>query len=172
METTTALLPILALIVLPVIVMLASAREIPENTALVIFRLGKLVGVQRTGRRVLIPLIDQGIWIDLRPLTDGVPNIELTLREREYARVNLHYTYRIVDPAACATQVPNFALAIAKLLQNTLKTLAEQETLDDLEANPSALAKKLIARTKTALSGWGIELQRVSLEQLPLAVDE
>lgn len=165
-ETTTALLPLLALPLLIIVVLFASARSIPQDQALVVFRLGRFVAVQHTGRRVLIPLIDQGVWVYLGPQSATIPNVSLLLNEREPATLKLDFTFRVVDPAASVIQVANVRIAMSKLLQTTLQTLAANQTRDEVWSQRRHFEKELVSRTRTPFTTWGIELQQVKLRDL------
>lgn len=166
METTTVLLPLLILPVLIFVVLFASARTIPEDQVLVIFRLGKFVGVQHTGRRVLIPLMDQGVWVYLGPQSATIPNVSLLLNEREPATLKLDFTYRVVDPAASVIQVANVRVAMSKLLQTTLQTLAANQTRHEVWNKRRHFEQELVSRTRLTFASWGIELQHATLRDL------
>lgn len=166
METTTALLPLLALPVLILVVLYASARTVPQDQALVVFRLGKFVGVQHTGRRVLIPLIDQGVWVYLGSQSATIPNVSLLLNEREPATLKLDFTFRVVDPAASVIQVANVRVAMSKLLQTTLQTFAANQTRDEVWKKRHHFEQELVSRTRATFASWGIELQQAKLRDL------
>ncbi len=60
-----------AIIVLAIV--LSHVKVIPEYKRLVLFRLGRLIGIKGPGLTFLVPIIDRGVEVDLREFVLDIP---------------------------------------------------------------------------------------------------
>jgi len=82
---------LLALVALMFIIGLLamSIKVVPEFKRLVVFRLGRFVGVRGPGVTFLIPFIERGQWVDLRENFINVPH--QTCITKDHAPVDIDF---------------------------------------------------------------------------------
>ena len=82
MADINTMLIVLFIIVIFLIAVLASAiRIMPEYMRIVIFRLGRLLGIKGPGLVFIIPIIDKPIRMDLRTRVIDVPKQRIITRD-------------------------------------------------------------------------------------------
>ena len=75
MTTQTALLCVVAFVVVVVVIFLVNAiRIVNEYQRLVVFRLGRCIGTKGPGLVLLIPIVDRAVKVDLREQIREVPH--------------------------------------------------------------------------------------------------
>ncbi|HDI23604.1 MAG TPA: slipin family protein, partial [Thermoplasmatales archaeon] len=75
-------LAVLVIVIIFLFILLASAIKIlPEYQRIVVFRLGRLLGIKGPGLVFIIPIIDQVVKIDLRERVRDVPKQRVVTKD-------------------------------------------------------------------------------------------
>ncbi|MFO0569524.1 MAG: SPFH domain-containing protein, partial [Polyangiaceae bacterium] len=82
------------------VILLRSFRVINEYERGVIFRLGKVgqSGVKSPGLRIVLPLIDRLVRVDLRTVTLDVPPQEVITKDNVTIKVNAVVYFNVMNP--------------------------------------------------------------------------
>ena len=162
-------IPVLVVVILFLIAILASAIKIlPEYTRIVVFRLGRLLGVKGPGIVFIIPIIDQVIRLDLRERVIDVPKQRVVTKDNVTIDVDAVIYFRIVDPDKAVVQVQRYDIATSLLAQTTLRDVLGEVDLDYLLANRDALNKKLQSILDAETDAWGIKVTKVTIRDVAL----
>ncbi|RLF55199.1 MAG: slipin family protein [Thermoplasmata archaeon] len=158
---------ILAIVVLFLLILLASAIKIlPEYQRIVVFRLGRLLGVKGPGLVFVIPVIDQVIKIDLRERVRDVPKQRVVTKDNVTIDVDAVVYYRIVDPDKAVVQVQRYDAATDLLAQTTLRDVLGEVELDYLLQNREELNKRIQSILDAGTDAWGIKVTRVTIRDV------
>jgi len=79
-------------------------RVLQEYERLVVFRLGRLLGVQGPGICFLVPFLDRAVRVDLRTLNFELPVQEVVTRDNVTIKVTAVVYYRFVAPDMAVTE--------------------------------------------------------------------
>lgn len=162
-------IPVLVVVILFLIAILASAIKIlPEYMRIVVFRLGRLLGVKGPGIVFIIPIIDQVIRLDLRERVIDVPKQRVVTKDNVTIDVDAVIYFRIVDPDKAVVQVQRYDIATSLLAQTTLRDVLGEVDLDYLLANRDALNKKLQSILDAETDAWGIKVTKVTIRDVAL----
>ncbi|HHH79910.1 MAG TPA: slipin family protein, partial [Thermoplasmatales archaeon] len=160
---------LLFIIVLFLVVLLAAAVKImPEYQRIVVFRLGRLLGIKGPGLVFIIPIIDQVIRIDLRERAIDVPKQRTVTKDNVTIDVDAVVYFRIIDPDKAVVQVQRYDYATSLLAQTTLRDVLGEVDLDYLLANRDALNRKIQAILDAGTDAWGIKVTRVTIRDVVL----
>ena len=103
---------IIGVVVLFVLVMLAfSVKIIREYQRIVLFRLGRAVGVRGPGLVLINPVTDRTSWVDLRERFLEIPHQTAITKDNASISIDFIIFYKVVDPSMTVLQVQNFAAA-------------------------------------------------------------
>ena len=102
---------IVGFIVLFLLIILASMaiKIVRDYQRLVIFRLGRCIGQKGPGLIILIPIIDQPVWVDLRELFLEIPSQTCITRDNAPISIDFLIYWKVMDPERSVIQVANFA---------------------------------------------------------------
>jgi len=165
----TTIIAIIFVIVLFFIFLLASAIKImAEYQRIVVFRLGRLIGIKGPGLVFIIPIIDTYIKLDLRTRVVDVPKQRVITEDNVTVDVDAVVYYRITDPNKAVVEVQRYDMATNLLAQTTLRDVLGQKSLDELLAKREELNKSLQTIIDQGTDPWGIKVSAVTIRDVAL----
>jgi regulator of protease activity HflC (stomatin/prohibitin superfamily) len=163
------LLYILIIIVIFLLMILASAIKImAEYQRIVIFRLGRLLGIKGPGLVFVIPIIDRIIKLDLRTRVIDVPKQRVITEDNVTVDVDAVVYFRITDPEKAVIEVQRYDVATSLLAQTTLRDVLGQKSLDELLSKREELNKALQTIIDQGTDPWGIKVSAVTIRDVAL----
>ena len=146
----------------------ASTRVLREYERGVVFRLGRLRPLYEPGPRLLLPVVDRLIRVDLRVVTLTIPPQEVITRDNVPARVNAVVLFQVVDPLKSVMAVENYAVATSQIAQTTLRSLLGRADLDTLLAHRDDLNQDLRTIIEKQTQDWGVEVTVVEIKDVEI----
>ena len=163
------LMYILIIIVIFLLMILASAIKImAEYQRIVIFRLGRLLGIKGPGLVFIIPIIDSIIKLDLRTRVIDVPKQRVITQDNVTVDVDAVVYFRITDPQKAVIEVQRYDVATSLLAQTTLRDVLGQKSLDELLSKREELNKSLQTIIDQGTDPWGIKVSAVTVRDVAL----
>jgi regulator of protease activity HflC (stomatin/prohibitin superfamily) len=171
----TSLLIGLGVILLLLIVIVPNAiRVVREYQRLMVFRLGRAIGPKGPGLVILIPIIDRGVWVDLRELYLEIPHQTAITEDNAPISIDFIVFYRVVDAVASVIEVGNFAGAAQNIAATTLRSVVGDMSLDDVLAKREQMNEILRVKLDEVTERWGVKVTNVEIREIipPPAVQE
>jgi len=161
-----------AVIAIVVVAILASSiRIVPEYMRLVVFRLGRLIGIRGPGLVFLIPVIDQAVSIDLREQVIDVTKQTCITKDNAPVDIDLLIYLKVVDPEKVVTQVQNFRQAAVGIATTTLRAVVGDIELDEVLAKREYINSVLRAKLDEVTARWGVKVTAVEIREIIPPVD-
>jgi regulator of protease activity HflC (stomatin/prohibitin superfamily) len=142
-----------------------------EYQRIVIFRLGRLLGIKGPGLVFIIPIIDKVIKLDLRTRVLDVPKQRVITEDNVTVDVDAVVYFRITDPQKAVVEVQRYEAATSLLAQTTLRDLLGQQDLDELLSKREKLNKRLQKLMDQGTEPWGIKISAVTIRDVILPED-
>lgn len=159
------LIPILIVLVILVVL---SVRVVNEYDRLVVFRLGR-TGPKRIlgpGLRLLIPVIDRGVKVDLREQFIEVPSQTTITKDNAPINIDFLIYWRIVDPLRSIVNVAFFAGALQGIATTTLRAVIGDIPLDDVLSKRDQINEVLRAKLDEQTERWGGKVMTVEIREI------
>jgi regulator of protease activity HflC (stomatin/prohibitin superfamily) len=156
------------IIIVAVVIVLISIRQINQYEKGVKFTLGKYVGTMEPGWRIILPIIQSYRKIDLRVKAVDVPNQEAITKDNISVGVNAVIYYKVQDADKAVLEVENFYYAISQLAQTTMRNAVGQVDLDDLLSQRDRVSENIRKIIDDASDPWGIKVSNVELKDIVL----
>jgi regulator of protease activity HflC (stomatin/prohibitin superfamily) len=158
----------LALFVLVIIAM--GLRIVQQYERGVVFRLGRVQpDVRDPGLRVIIPVIDRMVKVNMQIVTMGVPAQEGITRDNVTLRVDAVVYFRVVDAVKAIVNVQNYLYAVSQVAQTSLRSVIGQSDLDDLLSDRARINAELqLIIDEPTQEPWGIHIERVEVKDIQL----
>lgn len=147
-------------------IILSHIKIIPEYKRLIIFRLGRLMGVKGPGLVFLIPMIDRGVEVDLREFVLDIPPQTCITKDNAPVDVDLLVYMKIFDPQLAVTAVQNYIAAATGMAMTTLRAIVGDMPLDDVLARREYMNSTLRAKLDEVTDRWGIKVTSVEIKEI------
>ncbi len=143
-------------------------RFVKEYDRLVVFRLGRIVGVRGPGPQFIIPFIEWYKKVDLRVVTMVVPMQDIITRDNVTTRTAAVCWFQITDPFKAIAKVEDHVMATNQTAQTTLRSVLGQHDLDDLLCERDKINARLQALIDRQTDGWGVKVNAVEVKDVEL----
>jgi len=156
-----------AIVILVVIVFMAMAiKRVNEYERIVVFRLGRCIGVKGPGITFIIPIIDTIQRIDLRERFIAVPHQTCITKDNSPIDIDFLIYYKVVDPMSSVLQVQNFEGAAVGLATTTLRAVVGDILLDDVLAKREYINNVLRTKLDEVTERWGVKITSVEIREI------
>ncbi|MBI4427219.1 MAG: slipin family protein [Candidatus Magasanikbacteria bacterium] len=150
------------------ILVIISVRQVNQYQRGVKFMLGKYINIAEPGWRLVIPIVQSMVKIDMRTKAVDVPLQEAITKDNISAKINAVIYYKVVDASKAVLEVENFWNAVSQLAQTTMRNVVGELELDELLANRDAAAQRIKEIIEHATGQWGIKVEAVELKDIVL----
>jgi regulator of protease activity HflC (stomatin/prohibitin superfamily) len=149
-----------------VVIIARSVRIVPEYERLVVFRLGRMIGVRGPGLVVLVPFIDSATKVDLREFVVDIPPQTCITKDNAPVDIDLLVYMKVFDPALAVTSVSNYVTAATGIAMTTLRAVVGDLILDDVLAKREYINSTLRAKLDEITDRWGIKVTSVEIKEI------
>lgn len=158
-------------IVIVITLLIAVLRQINQFERGVLFTMGRFVGIEEPGWRIVIPVFQQMRKIDMRVKAVEVPEQQAITKDNISVGVTAVIYYRVVDAGKVVLEVEDFIYATSQLAQTTMRNTVGEVELDDLLSGREKISSKIRTVVDATSEGWGIKVSNVELKDISLPVD-
>lgn len=109
------------LIIAVIIFVLSGIKIVNQYERGVVLTLGKFTGVRQPGLRIVVPIIQRIIRVDVRSTPIDVPKQEVITKDNVTAGVDAVVYLRVIDPAKAVLETTNYIYATSQFAQAALR---------------------------------------------------
>ena len=143
-------------------------RQINQYERGVVLTMGKYTATWNPGWKILIPVFQRLIKVDIRVKAVDVPDQEAITKDNIPVRINAVIYFKVIDASKSFLEVEDFLYAVSQLAQTTMRNAVGEVTLDELLANKTEISEKIKKTVDSASDPWGIDVQSVELKDIVL----
>jgi regulator of protease activity HflC (stomatin/prohibitin superfamily) len=155
-------------IIVVLIILSQAIKIVKEYERVVVFRLGRFLGVKGPGLFIIIPIVDTVVKVDLRVVTIDVPKQAVITLDNVTIDVDAVVYYRVTSPGDAVTAVENYKYATAMLSQTTLRDVLGQVEFDDVLSKRDEINQKIQDVLDSLTDPWGIKVTNVTIRDVVL----
>lgn len=153
------------------IFILSGLKVINQYQRGVVLTLGRFTGVRQPGLRVVIPIFQKMMRVDVRSTPIDVPKQEVITRDNVTAGVDAVVYFRVLDPAKAVLETTNYVYATSQFAQAALRDITGNFELDELLSKREEISEKIKEIVDTQTSQWGIDVENVKIQNIELPQD-
>jgi regulator of protease activity HflC (stomatin/prohibitin superfamily) len=166
------LIVFVALAILVLIVLIKTAVVVPQQTAVVIERLGKYAGTLNAGFHVLVPFVDVIRYRHtLKEQTTEIPAQICITRDNVQVHVDGVLYLQVLDPERASYGISSYEFAIMQLAQTTLRSEIGKIVLDKTFEERTNINIAVVSELDKATESWGIKVLRYEIKNITPPVD-
>ena len=157
----------LALVIVFIVALLVSAiKVVREYQRLVVFRLGRVIGVKGPGLVLLIPFVDKATSVDLREFYLEIPHQTAITEDNASISIDFIVFNKVLDPQVSVISVGNFAGAAQNIAATTLRSVVGDMSLDDVLAKREQMNEILRVKLDEVTERWGVKVTNVEIREI------
>ena len=175
MDGLGPLIVIVLLAIFAVIVLMRTIRIVPQQTALIIERLGRYSRTLEGGIHFLVPFVDiVRANIDLREQVVSFPPQPVITSDNLVVSIDTVIYYQVIDPKSAVYEIANFIAGIEQLTVTTLRNVIGSLDLEQTLTSRDQINGQLRGVLDEATGKWGIRVNRVELKAIdpPASIQE
>ncbi|MFA5874405.1 MAG: SPFH domain-containing protein [Anaerolineales bacterium] len=163
---TTGLCVVAFVVVVLVIFLMNAIRIVNEYQRLVVFRLGRCIGIKGPGLVLLIPVIDRAVKADLREQVREVPQQVSITKDNAPISIDFLWYFKVMDPTLSVVGVGNFELAAAGMATTTLRSVIGGIPLDEVLSQREHINMTLRTKLDEVTERWGVKVTNVEIREI------
>lgn len=156
------------IIIIVVILLLGSLRQINQYQRGVKFTMGRYSGIMEPGWRIVIPIFQSYKKVDMRIKAVDVPDQKAITRDNVSVTVNAVIYYKVSSAEKAVIEVEDFYYAISQYAQTTMRNIVGEVTLDELLGGREKIADRIREIVDKETDAWGLRVNNVELKDVSL----
>jgi regulator of protease activity HflC (stomatin/prohibitin superfamily) len=158
---------ITGIIALVVVVILAKAiKVVREYQRIVLFRLGRAIGLRGPGLVLIFPVVDRASWVDLREQYLEIPKQTAITKDNAAINIDFIIFYKVIDATMSVLEVQNFAGAAQNIAATTLRSVVGDMTLDEILSKRDQMNQVLQVKLDEVTERWGVKVGNVEVREI------
>lgn len=162
---------ITVVIVAVVIFILSGIKIINQYERGVVLTLGKFTGIRQPGLRIVVPIFQKLIRVDIRSTPIDVAKQEIITRDNVTVGVDAVVYLRVIDPAKAILETTNYVYATSQFAQAALRDVTGNVDLDDLLGKREEISEQIKKIVDAETDKWGIDVENVKVQNIELPQD-
>ncbi len=165
MDVGTVIL--LGLVFLIILIVLRTARVVPQKTVFIIERLGKYRATLEAGFHILIPFMDKIAYRhSMKEMVIDVPPQSCITKDNITVEVDGILYIQIVDPVKASYGVSDYRFATTQLAQTTMRSEIGKIELDRTFEEREKINSEIVSAVDKASLPWGLKVTRHEIKNI------
>ncbi len=149
------------------IILLRTARVVPQKTVFIVERLGRFHATLDAGLHFLIPFIDRIAYRhSLKELAIDVPAQTCITKDNISVEVDGILYFQIIDPVKASYGISDYAFGSIQLAQTTMRSEVGKIDLDKTFEERDKINHEIIAAVDKASDPWGLKVTRYEIKNI------
>lgn len=148
------------------VLLAASVKVVAEWERMIVLRLGRYHRLAEPGLRLLIPVIDTSIFVEMRVQTVDIQRQQAITKDNVPVLLNGVIFFKVREPEAAALRVDNYRTAVYRMAQATIRDVVGRLSLDELLSHQDRLEDEIARAVDASGKQWGLHVDAIKLEDL------
>ncbi|MGB7298340.1 MAG: SPFH domain-containing protein [Burkholderiaceae bacterium] len=155
------------LLVLAAIFVFKAVKQVPQQQAWIVERLGKYRKTLSPGLNFIIPFVDNIAYKhSLKEIPLDVPSQVCITRDNTQLTVDGVLYFQVTDPMRASYGSSNYIVAITQLSQTTLRSVIGKMELDKTFEEREIINASVVHSLDEAALNWGVKVLRYEIKDL------
>ncbi len=151
-----------------IILVILMIKQVNQYERGIVLTMGKYSRTWDPGWKLLVPVFQRLIKVDIRVKAVDVPDQEAITKDNIPIRINAVIYFKVMSAEKAVLEVEDFFYAVSQLAQTTMRNAVGEVTLDELLSNKAEISEKIKKTVDAASDPWGIDVQSVELKDIVL----
>ncbi len=162
---------IIILIVIVALFVLSGIKVINQYERGVVLTLGRYSGMLEPGLRVVIPIIQKVMKVDVRSMPIDVPKQEIITKDNVSVNIDAVVYLRVVDASKAILETTNYIYATTQFAQAAMRDVTGNSDMDELLSKREEMSERIKEIVDSETDKWGIDVENVKIQNIELSQD-
>lgn len=153
------------------LLLLAGIKIINQYERGVILTLGKYSYTLQPGLKIIVPIFQRVIKVDMRITTTDIPKQEVITKDNVPVGINAVVYFQVLKPEDVILKIQDYNYAVTQYAQTALRDVIGGVELDTLLTEREELAEKIKLLIDKEISGWGVDVTAIKMQDIELPND-
>lgn len=154
-----------------ILFVLSGIKIINQYERGVILTLGRFSGIREPGLRIVVPVFQRLIRVDMRSTPIDVPKQEVITKDNVTVGVDAVVYFRVIDAPKAVLETTNYIYATSQFAQAALRDVAGNADLDELLSKRETISQQIKEIVDAQTDQWGIDVENVKVQNIELPAD-
>lgn len=150
---------------------LSGIKVINQYERGVVLTLGRFTGIRQPGLRIVVPVFQKLIRVDVRSTPIDVPKQEIITRDNVTVAVDAVVYLRVIESSKAVLETTNYVYATSQFAQAALRDVTGNADLDELLSKREEISQKIKEIVDSETDKWGIDVENVKIQNIELPQD-
>lgn len=152
-------------------VIISGIKIINQYERGVVLTLGRFTGIRQPGLRIVIPVFQRMIKVDVRSTPVDVPSQEVITKDNVSIKVDAVVYFRVTDASKAVLETNNYIYATSQFAQAALRDVVGNIELDGVLSQREQISEQIKHIVDSETEKWGIDVENVKIQNIELSQD-
>lgn len=153
------------------IFILSGIKVINQYERGVVLTLGRYTGLRDPGLRIVVPIFQRIIRVDIRSMPIDVAKQEIITKDNVTAGVDAIVYFRVINAPKAVLETTNYIYATSQFAQAALRDVTGNFELDELLSKREEISQQIKEIVDAQTDQWGIDVEAVKIQNIELPTD-
>lgn len=154
-----------------VLILLSGIKIINQYERGVVLTLGKYSYTVSPGLKIIIPIIQRIIKVDMRITTTDIPKQEVITKDNLPIGINAVVYFQVLKPEDVVLKIQDYYYAVTQYAQTALRDVIGGVDLDTLLTEREKIAEEIKNLIDKEITGWGVDVTAIKMQDIELPAD-
>ena len=161
----------LPLLGLAALIALSSLKVINQYQRGIVLTLGSYSYTLEPGLRLVVPIFQTLITVDIRISTSDIPQQEVITKDNVPVGINAVVYFQVVKPEDAVLKIQDYTYAVTQYAQTALRDVIGGVELDTLLTERQKLADEIKSIVDKETVDWGVDVTSIKIQDIELPAD-
>lgn len=137
----------------------------------IVLTLGRYSYTLQPGLKILVPIFQRVIKVDIRIATADIPKQEVITKDNVPVMINAVVYFQVTKPEDAVLKIQDFTYAITQYAQTALRDVIGGVELDALLTERQQLSEEIKTLVDKETTDWGIDVTAIKIQDIEVPQD-
>ena len=159
------------ILVFIVLLLLSSVKVIDQYERGIVLTLGSYSYTLQPGLRIIIPVVQRVIKVDIRITTSDIPQQEVITKDNVPVGINAVVYFQVTKAEDAVLKIQDYSYAVTQYAQTALRDVIGGVELDTLLTERIKIADEIKAIVDKETVDWGVDVTAIKIQDIELPAD-
>lgn len=123
------------------------------------------------GLRVIFPIFQRLIKVDIRITTSDIPQQEVITKDNVPVGINAVVYFQVTKPEVAVLKIQDYTYAVTQYAQTALRDVIGGVELDSLLTERQTIAEEIKKIVDSETTDWGVDVTSIKIQDIELPAD-